>query len=109
MLYDLEQGELERNIIERSRKYKLPLPDSIKNAPILFDGLELYYNAFWRLSTCRSVGMSVGNITYFDCVKYCTINDIIGEQSENLIEIVLKMDKIFIEHLKTTKSKDTKC
>ena len=31
----------------------LPLPERIKNAPSLHFGLELYYSAFWELSTCR--------------------------------------------------------
>lgn len=98
MLYSLEQGPTEKAIFERSMRYKLPLPEALKNAPSLHMGLEFYYNAFRHLSTCREMGMGIGRITYFMCTKYCRENDIEGDQREDFIVVILAMDETYLEY-----------
>lgn len=97
MLYTLEQGPTEKAIFERSVRYKLPLPEALKNAPSLHMGLSFYFNAFKYLSTCRKSGFGIGRITYFDCVKYCEVNDIVGDQRDDLVTIILAMDETYVE------------
>lgn len=98
MLYALEQGPTEKAIFERSVRYKMPLPESLKNAPSLFLGLEFYYNAFRRLSTCRQSSMGISGIDYFTCVRYCDEHDIYDQDREDFITIITGMDETFVEY-----------
>lgn len=99
MLYSLEQGPTEKAIFERSIRYKMPLPEALRNAPSLHMGLEFYWNAFRHLSTCRESGFGgVGRITYFMCTQYCRENDIEGDQRDDLIVVILAMDETYIEY-----------
>lgn len=109
MLYSLEQGPTEKAIFERSVRYKMPLPESLKNAPSLYKGLEFYYNAFRHLSTCRQSGMGIGNIDYFMCIRYCNEHDIVDDQREDFITVIMAMDETFVEYCnKKAKKKKSK-
>jgi hypothetical protein len=60
-------------------------------------GLELYYIAFLELSTCRAFGMSEGPIPWTAIQEYCLVNEIEGEQKEDLLVIIRDMDSCYID------------
>lgn len=105
MLYQLEQGPLESKILDNVVRFKLPIPDKIANAPDLEIGLDLYWNAFATLTTSRQVGMGMGPISWESMIGYCVINEIEGEQRDDLIYLLNKMDG---EYLKQSSKKAPK-
>jgi hypothetical protein len=83
----------------------MPLPEAIKNAPEMEFGLELFFAAFSDLSTCRTTGMSEGPIPYSFIVDYAEMYDIVGEQRDDLLYHVRKLDNAYLEYQsKKTKS-----
>lgn len=108
MLFAMEQGPTEKAIYERHFRYKIPLPESLKNAPSLHLGNEFYYNAFKELSTCRVSGMGIGTITYFMCTQYCAENEIYDDQRDDFIVIIQAMDETFVEYSLTKSKKKQK-
>jgi hypothetical protein len=97
LLYALEQGPVEKTIIEQSRRQNLPLPDKIANAPVLEIGLDLYYTAFLELMTCRSVGFSAGPIPWLAINEYCNAHEIYGEQKDDVIFHVHALDSVYLD------------
>ena len=98
MLYALEQGPTEKFIIEQCYRQKLPLPEKIQNAPELLLGLELFYIAFMNLTSCRTQGYGTeGPIGWLQISEYCLIHGIIGEQRDDLIYHVQKMDEVYLK------------
>jgi len=78
-------------------RFGMPLPDRIANAPELFFGSEFYYNCFLELTSSRAVGMGVGPISYLSMLEYCVLNDITGEQRDDLLWIVQKLDSKYLK------------
>jgi hypothetical protein len=76
----------------------LPLPKRIANAPQLAQGLELYYEAFWELSSARAVGFGVGPIPWGVVDSYATRYAFDDEQREDLTYYVRAMDNAYIKH-----------
>lgn len=74
-----------------------PLPDAIANAPEISLGLELYYEAFLELHSCRGVGFGEGPIPWTSIIDYCEAFDIDGEQREDLIYHVTRLDKVYLD------------
>lgn len=50
-----------------------PLPDALKNPPELMEGLEFFLNAFYELTTCRSMGMGLGPIPWTSIANYASM------------------------------------
>ena len=75
----------------------LPLPDKIKNAPILRLGLELFYNAFWDLDSCRNSGWGMGPIPWLAMRDYATTFGFTEEQEEDLYYHVRLMDNAYLD------------
>jgi hypothetical protein len=97
LLYALEQGPTEKSIIQQCFQQKLPLPDKIRNAPELFLGLELFYLSFMDLSSCRGQGYGTeGPIGWLQISDYCYIHGIIGEQRDDLIYHIQRMDEAYL-------------
>ena len=92
----MEQGEIEQKIIVQCRKERRPLPDRIKNAPELMLGLELYFGAFFDLSSSRS-GLGDGPISFMSVREYAQIYEFSEEQTEDLHYFILEMDKVFLD------------
>ena len=85
----------------------MPLPDKIQNAPELLLGLELYYKAFMDLTSCRGqVYGTEGPISWLSINDYCLIHGIMGEQQEDLMYHIQRLDSVYLEH-KTKKLKST--
>lgn len=77
---------------------RMPLPDKIQNAPSLWFGLELYYQAFWDLTTCRSTGWSVAPIPWSAIKEYCQVYTLDAEQTEALFYLVRQMDNAYMDY-----------
>jgi len=75
---------------------RLPLPDRIANAPQMYLGLELYYDAFWELGSCRALGWSVGPIPWVAINDYAVAFDLDEEQRETLSYMVRVLDQAYL-------------
>lgn len=75
-----------------------PLPARIANAPTLHLGLELFYNAFWDLTSCRDTGWGVGQIPWLAMRAYAVAWQFNGEQEEELYQYIRAMDNVYIDY-----------
>lgn len=87
---------MEQTIIRQCMRGRLPLPERIANAPRLQIGLELYYDAFWELGSCRAFGWSMGPIPWVAINDYAETFDFDGEQREALFHYVRVMDQAYL-------------
>lgn len=99
-------GQAEQRIIRECYARKRPLPDRIKNAPDLFVGLELYFQAFIELNTCRNTGWSAGPIPSWSIDEYCARAELTEDESEDLRYHVRMMDQAFLRY-SNRKSKES--
>lgn len=83
-----------------------PLPERIQNAPDLFLGLELCFQAFVELNTCRSTGWTAGPIPSWCIDEYCVRNELDEEDAEDLHYHVRMMDQAFLKYA-ARKSKES--
>lgn len=75
-----------------------PLPDRIANAPKLTLGLELYYDAFWELNTCRQTGWAAGQIPWTSIRDYAVTFELDEAQEEDLFYLIRVMDNAFLDY-----------
>ena len=76
----------------------LPLPKRIADAPQLPPGLELYYEAFWELSSTRAVGFALGPVPWGAVDSYATRYGFDDEQREDLVYYVRAMDNAYLKY-----------
>ena len=81
------------------------LPAKIANAPELRMGLELYYDAFRELTTCRASGWSLGPIPWLAMREYAVAFQFSEEQSNWLYYLVRQMDEAYRDHHAPKKGK----
>lgn len=74
-----------------------PVPEKISNAPELGFGLDLYYEAFWDLATCRPVGLGAGAIPWTAIRDYAIAFAFDEEQTEILFHCVRLMDNAYLD------------
>lgn len=85
----------------------MPLPESIQNATELFLGLELYYQGFLDLSSCRSTGYSTeGPIPWLAVREWALLHELDEEQTEDLHYHIASMDEVYLK-FKAKKLKET--
>lgn len=95
----MKQAPHEARIIQQCMRERLPLPESIANAPQLHLGLELYFDAFFDLSTCRTVGLAgAGPIPWSSIRDYAVTFELSEEQMEDLFYYVRVMDNAFMAY-----------
>jgi hypothetical protein len=82
--------------------------DKLPAEPELRMGLELYYGAFWDLSTCRPLGMSEGPISWLAIDAYATARGLDPAQRNDLQHHIRVMDRAYLEHLGKQREKETK-
>lgn len=58
-------------------------------------GLELFYEAFHELSSCRQIGLGLGPIPYTAIVEYCDRNEM---DVDHTVEIIRRMDGALLDH-----------
>lgn len=78
-------------------KCRMALPKAIQNAPELMIGLELYYQGFLDLTSCRQIGMGLGPISLLDIREYCILQGIEGEQQDDFVWIIQRLDQKYLE------------
>lgn len=88
------------------RRERRPLPPQIVNAPRLRAGLEMFYSAFWDLSSDRALGFgSVGRIPWSSIEAWADRHELSWDQREELHFVIRKMDRIYIDHVQKDKKK----
>lgn len=94
----MEQGPVEKLIIEQCYRNRMPIPEKILNAPELMTGLSFFFNAFMDLTTCRyKGGYSDGPIPWVAINEYCKHHYIVGEQREDLEYHIQRMDMEYMK------------
>lgn len=101
LLYNLAFGQHERAIARQSAQAREPLPERIANAPQLFEGLELYHNAFFDLDTTRNHSNGFTRISILDTKDYAEAWEFDEEQTAMLLYLVPRMDTELITYLKS--------
>lgn len=96
MLYAIEQGPIEQSVIVNCQRTRRPLPPSILNAPRLSPGLEIFFAAFFDLSSCRVMG---GPIPWQATWNYATAYGYSEEQEEDLQYYITRMDGEYLQHM----------
>lgn len=84
-------------ILEQCKRERRPLPPSITNAPDLRLGLEMYYGAYFDLTTCRPIGMAAGPIPWTAVNQYARAYDYNGEQEDDLQFYISRMDAAYLD------------
>lgn len=91
----MEQGQVEKKIIEQCMRENLPLPDKIANAPVLLEGLDLYYEAFQNLVGDR--GSAELPISWLAIHTYCRQFDLSEEQEQAMHHHIKEMDSVYLK------------
>lgn len=92
----MEQGPTESFIVDQAIKNRQPIPERIRNAPILWPGLEFYYETFWTLATTRYVGMSEGFIPWTAVNDFSLRYHLTEEELSILWAFLRKMDAAYL-------------
>lgn len=65
----------------------------------MLEGLQLYYRAFMDLTSCRAALYGAeGPIKWTAIVMWADVNGLDGEQLEDLMYHIGKMDVVYLEH-----------
>lgn len=70
---------------------------TISKAPDLNIGLEMYWQAFWDLTTCRQIGMGVGPIPWTSVQEYSILLELDEEQTDDLHYHIAVMDNEYLK------------
>jgi len=70
-------------------------PKFLRERPSVMVGLEIFYEAFHELSSCRQIGLGIGPLPFTAIVDYC---DRFEMDEAQTIEILRRMDDLFLEH-----------
>lgn len=96
-MYSLDVGSDQDWIIQQAAEQGIPLPDKIANRPTLGIGLEMYMDAFNRLSTCRQLGMGVGPIPWTAIGLYAVQAELDTDHTDKLYYYIEAMDAAFLK------------
>jgi len=99
LLYSIDQGPQECKIIQQCLRERLPFPQAIQNAPQLQMGLELFFDAFLDLDGDRPPGWTTSPIPWAVVKDYAKAYNITGEQRDDLVFFVRRMDRAYLGHL----------
>ena len=75
----------------------LKLPDWYQNCPEVTEIDEFFLRAFWDLSTCRSVGMSVGPIPWRDMSEYARVEGLDPDVRAAFIQVLRQLDVKYLD------------
>jgi hypothetical protein len=101
LLYTLEQGPHEAEVLRQAYRRGDPPPEVMANAPELQEDLIAFWRAYDELSTCRSfAGMSgvPTSIPWTAINDYALRHNFTGDEFDDLVEIVREVDDAFIAH-----------
>jgi hypothetical protein len=89
----------EQGYIRQALQFNRPIPDSIVNAPLLEDRLNLFFCGFFDLDSERHQGFgSVGNIPMTAMLTYCRLYGIDDETTQEFIHLVKRMDIEYVKY-----------
>ena len=60
-------------------------------------GLELYWDAFQELNTCRAGGMGLSPIPWLAMIEYARTYDLDEDQTDDLVFFIREMDNAFMK------------
>lgn len=86
-------------MVRDALQWGTPIPEPIINQPEVQPGLEIYYEAFWALTTTRQLGMGCGPIPWTACQSYAEVCGFDEEQADDLWFFISSMDAVFLKHL----------
>lgn len=92
-------GNSERSLALQALNQGHPLPDRVRDAPTLFEGLEIYFGAFFDLDTERHHGMGLMPIPWSAILRYARFHEFDYRQTQELLHYVGRMDAWYLEHL----------
>ncbi len=98
-------SKVEKRIIRECYVRRKAIPERIQNAPDLFMGLELTFNAFIELNTCRNTGWSAGPIPSWAIDEFADRADLNEDEIEDLHYHMRMMDGEFLKY-SARKNKD---
>lgn len=94
----LEQGPTEETIIEQCIRLNQPYPKPIAEAPELGPGLDLFYEAFCALDSCRVMD---GPIPWTAIEQYSNYVGIDEEEQRSMMHHYIRhLDSIVTDHRK---------
>ncbi len=105
LLHSLEHGSTEREAIKQAAQWGTPVPEVYANAPVLAAGLELYFEGFWQLHSCRSFGMAMGPIPWTSVVQWGNMQELSHDQMDDLECHISEMDGAFLKWASEQKPK----
>jgi len=91
-------GLNEAQILKQAVRQNLPIPDKIKNAPVLLPGLQFYFQSFLELSTCREIGMSEGQIPWTAIDRYASRYEMTEDDYERFLTLIRIVDAEYIRY-----------
>lgn len=101
----LDMGPIEQNIAKQAYRAGNPLPDRIKNAPVLRLGLGLYLGMFFDLDAERSHAMGLTAIPWTAIKEYAEFYSFDVDQCEDAFLIIRRMDDAHLRRLKSKQDK----
>lgn len=104
-MYSLKSSGSEAAIIKQALQAGEEIPENILNAPELFLGLQLYYEAFFDLNSERSHGMGLTAIPWSRIKDYAVAYEFDEDQTENLFIYIRAMDNANITYLESKQPK----
>lgn len=84
-----------------------PLPDFLRNAPVLHPRLQLWWGAFWDLCGDRA-GMGDGRLLWTATHLWARAHDLSSEQEWHLCYVLRQMDTVFMQHQKEVADRGSK-
>lgn len=89
-------------IIAAAQERGTPIPKSILDAPYPEDSYqERLLDAFWKLSTCRQIGMNcLGPIPWDAIDRFARKNEFASDEIEydSFVSVIQALDNAFLEH-----------
>lgn len=82
-------------------------PRFLRDKPELACGLELFFEAFLTLCTCRAIGMTAGPIPYTAVLEYAKHHDLDRETADLLWLHVSQMDNEYLRYHQESRSSDS--
>jgi len=73
-------------------------PHALDGEPDLDQSLDWVYDAFWRLSSCRGVGMAPGRVHWTAIMQYaghCEIDD--PGEVDDFVDLIFALDAEFLK------------
>lgn len=91
-------------ILEACRDRGVAPPEALQNAPELLPGLDLYYEAFFALNSCRGMG---GPIPWTAIREYANYMGVEADEFDRLVLLIREMESERDQYLEEKKDKGT--